>query len=63
MQGSLRYEFFYSHFKTVLPYLAVLRLALKIRTSAYLNEPRMEDIETFHAHLYLVFNGGQIMHA
>jgi len=29
MQGSLRYEFYDSHFKTVLPYLAVLNLLLK----------------------------------
>jgi hypothetical protein len=63
MQGSLRYVFFYSHFETALPYLAVLSLALKMHTSAYLNEPRMEDVETFHAHHYLVFNGGETMHA
>jgi len=29
MQGSLRYEFYDSHFETVLPYLAVLNLLLK----------------------------------
>jgi len=59
MQGSLRYEFYDSHFETILLYLAVLNLLLKFIPQ----QSPHEYIKTFHACCYLVLNGGGAMHA
>jgi len=56
MQGSLRYEFYDSHFETVLPYLAVLNLLLK-----FIPQQSLQGICQYFP--YDLLFGGGAMHA